>query len=366
MNNNKPQKIYFKKESDSFYDDLKFEVNRYFKENNISTYANKFMYSKMIVFFLIYFIAYLSIFYFGDNLKHLIFTYSFIGIWGVFLGLNVGHDAAHNAIFKKKKYNHILIHVFDLLGTNSYNWKNRHVGAHHLYPNIMNYDSDIQQTNVVKIFPKDKHQPFHFIQYLYMPFLYMIYILRWIIYRDFKDVYSSRIGGYDNSKYPLKEIIKMIFFKSLYLVSLIILPWYFLDFPLYNFLLLFLLLTVFASLCITMVLLSTHVGEDANFPEPNSNGEMPFSWSHHHLKTAGDFSTNSFIITHLFGGFNHHVIHHLFQNICHIHYPELTKILIKVSAKHGLEYRSKKYLTAAVLSHFKLLFNNRKAINSQV
>ena len=69
-------------------------------------------------------------------------------------GMNKSSISAFSfrAIFKKKKYNHILIHVFDLLGTNSYNWKNRHVGAHHLYPNIMNYDSDIQQTSIVKIF----------------------------------------------------------------------------------------------------------------------------------------------------------------------------------------------------------------------
>ena len=227
----------------------------------------------------------------------------------------------------------------------------------------MNMDSDIQQTNVVKIFPSDKHQSFHFIQYIYMPFLYMIYIFRWVVYRDFKDIFSPNIGGYDNSKYPIKEIIKMLLFKFIYLFSFIVLPWLILELPFYYFLLLFLLLTVFASLCITMVLLSTHVGEDANFPEPNNNGEMPHSWSHHHLITAGDFSTNSFVITHLFGGFNHHVIHHLFQNICHIHYPELTKILIRISKKHGLKYRFKKYLTAAVLSHFKLLYKNRKAHN---
>lgn len=359
------QKIYFKKESDSFYEELKIEVNTYFKENNTTPYANQFMYIKIVVFFLIYILAYLSIFFFGDHFNYLIFCYSFIGVWGVFLGLNVGHDAAHNAIFKKRKYNYLLLHVFDLLGTNSFNWKNRHVGAHHLYPNIMDYDSDIQQSNVVKIFPKDKHQSFHFIQFLYMPFLYMIYIIRWIIYRDFKDIFSPKIGGYQNTTYPIKEIIKMILFKVFYLTSLVILPWYILAIPLYYCVLLFLLLTVFASLCITMVLLSTHVGEDAYFPEPDSNGEMPHSWSHHHLKTAGDFSTNSFIITHLFGGFNHHVIHHLFQHICHIHYPALTKILIDVSKRHGLKYRSKKYLTTAVLSHFKLLYNNRKALNSQ-
>ena len=90
-------------------------------------------------------------------------------------------------------------------------------------------------------------------------------------------------------------------------------------------------------------------------------GAVQYSTSSY--STAGDFSTNSFVITHLFGGFNHHVIHHLFQNICHIHYPELTKILIRISKKHGLKYRFKKYLTAAVLSHFKLLYKNRKAHN---
>lgn len=365
MNYKLPQNIYFKEEEDSFFSDLKFEVNNYFKEKNLSPYANKFMFIKIIFFFIIYFIAYFSVFNYGDNVYFLIFIYSFIGLWGVFLGLNVGHDAAHNAVFAKNKHNNILVHVFDLLGTNSYNWKNRHVGAHHLYPNIMDYDSDIQQTSIVKIFPKDKHKPFHFIQYIYMPFLYMIYIFRWVVYRDFKDIFSLRLGGYNNSKYPIKQVLKMIFFKMIYLFSLIILPWWVLTHPFYYYLLLFLLLTVFASLCITMVLLSTHVGEDANFPEPDSNGIMPHSWSHHHLKTAGDFSTNSFIVTHLFGGFNHHVIHHLFQNICHIHYPDLTKILIKVSSKHGLEYRSKKYLSSAVLSHFKLLYKNRKTINSQ-
>ena len=58
------QKIYFKKESDSFYEELKIEVNTYFKENNTTPYANQFMYIKIVVFFLIYILAYLSIFFF--------------------------------------------------------------------------------------------------------------------------------------------------------------------------------------------------------------------------------------------------------------------------------------------------------------
>ena len=144
MDNLKTNILYFQKETDTFYSDLKQEVNNYFKENKKSIYANSFFFFKAILFISIYIISYLSIYVFGESIYYLFFIYPFIGVWGVFLGLNVGHDAAHNAVFKKRKYNLILLYVFDLLGTNSYNWKNRHVGAHHLYPNIMNYDSDIQ------------------------------------------------------------------------------------------------------------------------------------------------------------------------------------------------------------------------------
>ena len=157
----------------------------------------------------------------------------------------------------------------------------------------------------------------------------------------------------------------MILFKTAYFFAMIVLPWQALELPILVILGSYCLLTVFASLTITMILLSTHVGENANFPEPDSNGLMPHSWSHHQMITAGDFATESFMVTHLFGGFNHHVIHHLFQHICHIHYPDLTKILIKVSKKHSIEYHSVKYLVPAVFSHFKLLRNNGRQVLSE-
>ena len=50
------------------------------------------------------------------------------------------------------------MHVFDFLGLSSYNWKKRHVGGHHIFPNIMS-DPDIQQSKVVKIYPQDSIGP---------------------------------------------------------------------------------------------------------------------------------------------------------------------------------------------------------------
>lgn len=348
----------FLKEPNPFFMELKTAVEDYFKDNKISYKGNSAMKIKISVMFFIYLLAYSCIYFLPTQTSTLFIIYSLIGGWSVLLGLNIGHDAAHNAIFKNNSHNKYLLYIFELLGTNSYNWKNRHLGAHHAFPNIMNHDSDIQQTNVVKIFPKDEHKFYHAFQHIYMPVIYLLYIFRWVIYRDFKDARSEKIGSFDNRNYPIRELLKMIFFKLFYLSYMILFPFLFLDYSIGTLLLAFFILTVSGSLVITMVLLSTHVGEDANFPEADENGLMPHSWSYHQVITAADFGTESWMLNQLFGGFNHHVIHHLFPHICHIHYPQLTPILQEKAKKYNLPYRHKKYLFAAMFSHFKLLFEN--------
>ena len=94
------------------------------------------------------------------------------------------------------------------------------------------------------------------------------------------------------------------------------------------------MLSVAIFLTIIVILLTTHMLEDSHFPDPDENGLMPYSWSKHQVLTTSDYATDSGIITHLFGGFNHHVIHHLFQHICHIHYPELTLIFHQQYSRH--------------------------------
>lgn len=348
----------FTPEPTAFFEELRGKINEYFEKNNVSKYANRSMLIKITLFIVIYCLAYSSLYLCSNSFTMMLILYAFIGAWSVLMGLNIGHDAAHKAIFRRPRSNKRFLLVFEFLGTNSYNWVNRHLGAHHVYPNVMDYDSDIQQTSVVKIFPKDKHRFYHAFQFIYMPIVYMVYILRWVVYRDFKDAFSKKIGAFDNSNYPTRELVKMILFKVFYLIQMVVLPSIFLNISIATTALGFLILTVVGSLTITLVLLSTHVGEDANFPEPDMNNRLPHSWSYHQIITAADFSTKNKSINFLFGGFNHHVMHHLFPHICHIHYPKLTPILQETAAKYDLPYRHKKYLLAAVFSHFRLLRKN--------
>jgi linoleoyl-CoA desaturase len=352
------QTITFPPEDDDFFSDLREEVRAYFQATNQSTCGNVWMFFKLACLFVIYLNVFSLLFVLNLSQGSVLLCYAFLGVWGVFLGLNVGHDAAHNSLFKTSRYNRVCMYVFDFLGLSSFNWKNRHVAGHHVFSNIMDYDPDIQQSAVVKIFPQDERRKFHRFQWIYMPLIYALFIPRWVFYRDFKDVFYERIGGVQNRPYPVVEVIKMVVFKVVYVMYMVLLPWWFSELSLGVFLGAFLVLMVCSSLTIVVVLLTTHMLDDSCFPEPDAQGVMPYSWSKHQMYTTSDYATGSSAITHLFGGFNHHVIHHLFQHVCHIHYPALTRILIRVAEKHGVTYRSKKYILPAMLSHFKLLYNN--------
>ncbi|MEF9479686.1 hypothetical protein OWR28_19925 [Chryseobacterium sp. 1B4] len=57
--------------------------------------------------------------------KHWIYILSFVlmGISLVLIYLNLIHEAAHNNIYKSKRLNGLVLHIFDFIGANSYIWK---------------------------------------------------------------------------------------------------------------------------------------------------------------------------------------------------------------------------------------------------
>jgi linoleoyl-CoA desaturase len=59
------------------------------------------------------------------------------------------------------------------------------------------------------------------------------------------------------------------------------------------------------------------------------------------------------------GCFNYHVAHHLFPNVNHIYYPEITEKLRGYAAQYGLPYRRLR-LISALYGHYKLIRKNGK------
>ncbi len=333
---------------------LREEVTDYFKTSGQDIKANRLAWIKAIAFFLAYVTTYLVLLN-QVTLAGLLVTFGVLGMLKIFLALNVAHDAAHNAFARTTWLNNTLLWIFDLLGANGFMWRLRHVYSHHPYANIPDMDADIKQSRLVRLFPGGMIKSFHKYQHLYMPLLYGVYSLHWFLLRDFKD-FNQVPTNSKGIKYPkFWEFGRLIIGKSFYPFLMIYLPLQLLDFSLWEVIGGFLIMQLVASYTVATALASAHVSCESEFPKPDATGHLPYSYLMHQIMTTTDFATGSLFITHLYGGFNHHVIHHLYPSICHIHYPELTKILKRLCKEYGISYRERKSLFGAIRAHFKLL-----------
>ncbi|MEZ4775642.1 MAG: acyl-CoA desaturase [Bacteroidia bacterium] len=350
-----PETVVFQKKEDLFYKALNQRVRAYFHSRNISTYANVRFWVKGIILITVYMIAYLMVIFSGEKTGWMLFGYMVMGALAILIGLNLGHDAAHSAISRRNKVNKTIRLLFDLMGANSFMWRNRHVFAHHPYPNISDQDSDIRQVGFVRIFPNDIVKAVHRYQHIYMPFVYLFYTIHWLYRRDFIDFFSENIGAFRRGQFPRREFAKMLIFKVFYLFYILVIPMVMVAQPWWMIMLGWLLMNFSASAVVAIALVSAHVGEDAVFPLPDENGEISATWAEHQVITTSDFATQNAAVNFLFGGFNHHVVHHLFPRICHIHYPELTPLVKQTAEEFGLIYLCEPRLGKAILSHWKLL-----------
>src|SRR5690348_4310809 len=128
---------------DLFIKTLKRRIDNYFYENKISKYANRFVYFKIGLILIIFFGSYALMISnkFSPAIDLLLGT--ICGISTVLIVMNIGHDAAHNALSKNKKINNLMSWSIELAGLSHSIWKINHNIIHHPYPNITPIDSEI-------------------------------------------------------------------------------------------------------------------------------------------------------------------------------------------------------------------------------
>lgn len=354
--------IHFLQETDGFYEEVKRDVAKYLKTSDSRGFATGVFFAKAGLLVFLYLLLY-AILLFADQASIELIVMAFMGPIAIFIGINVAHDAAHGAISKKQWVNSSFLLLFDFLGANSYIWKKRHVFSHHIFPNILNADADLKQNPMVRIFPNDEIRGYHRFQFIYAPFLYLLYTINWLFFRDFQDFKKQEIGSLKLSGHEKAEYLKLIFFKIFYVSYIIVLPLIFSSLNGWQLFFGFLLMNFTASITITLALIPSHVAEDSTFPLPDESGQMSTSWSHHQLHTIRDFATSNWFLNFLFGGFNHHLAHHLFPNICHVHYVKITPMIKQTAMRYGLPYHHEESFINAYLSHYKLLKKNGLQMN---
>ena len=343
------------KEKDLFAKELRMEVARYFKDKGISKYGNAEMHFKTIFAIVAWVSAYLVIMSNALSPIGLILMFTVLGYVNIFIAFNIGHDACHNAYSSKMWVNKMMSYSMNFIGANSYLFRMMH-NAHHQYVNIHGIDVTLETHGLFRFSPDEPYKPIHRFQHIYTPILYSLAAIQWVTVKDFKwFIGEAHIGNNKDIKHPIKEVVILLISKVIYFGLHLALPLLLLDYAWWIILLGWVSSHILPGLTFALIFQVTHVYEGTHYPLPDEEGNIENNYAIHVLETTADFSRKSRIGSWLMGGINIHVIHHIMPGVCHVHYPALTKILIKVAEKHGLEYKENKGFIEALVKHMRML-----------
>jgi len=321
-----------------FYSALSKRIDQYFSEKKISKTGNFEMRLKcgvlIVSFVSLYFIMLLV------HASPFVFLALVIlfGINSALIFFNLVHDASHNVLFQNRRINGLIKYMGDIVGVNSYIWHIRHDIQHHSFTKVLGGDLIIENLPILRLSPHQKLRPIHRFQFYYAPLLYSMYSLYWIFFLDFRFFCKKEICNIKVVNHPSIEWTKMVVFKAFYIIYMLVIPILVLPYSWTFILMTFIIMHILIGLIISLVSVLGHEVNGVNFPSVDINQTIDNSWSEHELETTADFANSSIFLTWLIGGLNNHICHHLFPDICHIHYKKLTPIIKKYCAEHGYKF----------------------------
>lgn len=270
------------------------------------------------------------------------------------IGFNIQHDGAHGAYSDRRWVNNLMAMTLDMLGGSSYVWKRTHNQIHHSYTNITGHDEDIDLGIFGRLSPHQPRYWFHRAQHLYLWLLYGFLTFKWQWWSDLIFIAEHSVGGSRHSRPGGRDLLLFGGGKLLFAMWAIAVPMLFHDWYV-------VLGAVFAVSFVQGVLLSVvfqlaHCVEEAEFPMPSVDANrIENEWAIHQVQTTVNFARHSRLINWFTGGLNYQIEHHLFPQICHLHYPQLSRIVEQTSAEFGVRYSAHKTLSAAIGSHYRWL-----------
>ncbi|RYE25735.1 MAG: acyl-CoA desaturase [Sphingobacteriales bacterium] len=278
-----------------------------------------------------------------------------IGIVGI--GASVMHDSNHGSYSENDRVNNALGALLNLIGGYDQNWKIQHNILHHTYTNLDGLDEDIEGTVLIRMSPHRPLWGIHKYQHIYSWGLYSLMNLMWVFVKDYKLIFRYHKNDLlRKQKLTLrKAVIHVTLIKSTYLIATLGLPLLVSGMEVYQVLLGFLFMHMVAGLSLACIFQPAHVMETSGFEQPSDENKMENSWAVHQLLNTTNFAPKSTVTSWFIGGLNYQIEHHLFPQICHVHYPKLSKIVKKAAEERGLPYNVQPTVLKALLLHGSML-----------
>jgi linoleoyl-CoA desaturase len=343
-----------------FYKEVVKRVNNYFKINNISKKGNAEMVIKSVFMCCLYFIPFLFI-----------ISGQVTSVWGNFgmwvlmglgmagIGLSVMHDANHGSYSKHANVNHAVGLIINFIGGYHINWKIQHNVLHHTFTNIQGMDDDISKNNTLRLSPHQRQLGVHKYQIFYAPFLYSILSLYWFLGKDIEQTikYGKENLVQEQGISVRRAAIEIFFTKMTYLILFVVLPIALSPIVWWQSILGFLLMHAICGQILALIFQCAHVLVETDFFETSQSGNMENSFAIHQMRTTSNFANGSSIFSWCIGGLNYQIEHHLFPNICHVHYKHISKIVKTTAEEYQVPYNHHVTFLDALRSHFKQLNN---------
>ncbi len=346
------------KSKSGFYDTVKERVKAYFQNNHIIKNANTKMRIKTLVMISLYVVPYL-VMVCGLAAHNTWFFISlwFIMGWGIVgIGASIMHDSNHGAYSTSKTTNYFLGSLLNYVGGYSLNWRIQHNILHHTYTNLHGLDEDIDASMLIRLSPHKKRLAIHKYQYIYAWFLYALMNLFWITVKDYRNLIRYKKANLLKKERISfgKAIFLLTLYKVLYFAYILVLPILFSGMPWYWVLAGFVLMHLICGLALACIFQPAHVLEHSEYPMAQE-GKIENNWALHQMLNTTDFSPKSKVLSWFIGGLNYQIEHHLFPEICHVHYPGIAPIVKKTAEEYGIPYHVIPTFAGALIAHGKML-----------
>lgn len=347
-----------------FVSTLNMRVRDYFKESGKSKFANNTMVFKSIFMVALYLIPYgflVSGLITSAPMLYLMWAVMGFGMAGI--GLSIMHDANHGAYSKNQTVNKWMGNLIVLVGGSPYNWRIQHNVLHHTFTNIDGLDEDLDSGPILRFSPHQELRSHHKYQYIYAWALYSLLTLMWSTTKDWRQIFRyNEKDLIKTQKMTFKRmLLEQLSFKVFYTIVFFVVPFLVVPLPWYAILGGILMMHAIAGVTLAAIFQPAHVVPETDFPLPDDEGNMENNWAIHQLLTTTNFAPNSKLFSWYVGGLNFQIEHHLFPNVCHVHYKTISKIVKKTASEFNLPYYSKPTFFEAISSHTKMLYQLGRA-----
>ena len=274
------------------------------------------------------------------------------------VGFSIQHDGGHHAYSRLPPGSTGWPRCrLDLIGASSYLWRWKHDVFHHTYTNVTGQDTDIDVGRSCRLAPDQRRRWFHRWQHLYLWPLYAMHGVPVAPVRRLQGRASPGGSGRTDpppeglGPGPSSSAARLFSIGLLLGVPMLFHPWWVV-------LLFYLLVTAVVG-----------GGDERRVPaRPLRRGgrvpACPTADTRRMERRVGGppgarrpwtSPASSRVLCWLLGGLNFQIEHHLFPQVCHVHYPAMSRIVEETCREYGVRYSAHPTFLAGLRSHYRWL-----------